>query len=163
MGYTVGKGIDKYIQTLGNLALEARTVVTDAIKAGAGEITGAIRREIEALPIEQGVMGTTENPLNGITAAQKKGLLDGLGVSKEMEANGVINRKIGFDGYNSTITKRYPKGQPNVVIARSLISGTSFRQKNDFIGRAVKKSRKEAEKKMQETIDSAIENTMKGT
>lgn len=163
MGYTVGKGIDKYIQTLGNLALEARTVVTDAIKAGAGEITGAIRREIEALPIEQGVMGTTENPLNGITAAQKKGLLDGLGVSKEMEANGVINRKIGFDGYNSTITKRYPKGQPNVVIARSLISGTSFRQKNDFIGRAVKKSRKEAEKKMQETIDSAIDKTMKGT
>ena len=163
MGYTVGKGINDYIKTLGNLELEARTVVTDAIKAGAGEITGAIRQEIEALPIEQGVRGTQETPLKGITAAQKTGLIDGLGVSKEMDSNGNINRKVGFDGYNTTITKRYPKGQPNVVIARSLISGTSFRQKNDFVGRAVKKSRKQAEKKMQETIDSGIDKIMKGT
>lgn len=162
MGYTVGKGIDDYIRTLGNLELEAREVVTEAIKAGAGEVVGAIREEIEALPIEQGVLGTSEAPLKGITSAQKKGLIDGLGVSQEMDQNGNINRKIGFVGYNATRTDKYPKGQPNVVIARSLISGTSFRMKNDFVKRAVKKSRTKAEQKMKETIDKAIKNTIKG-
>lgn len=162
MGYTVGKGLDKYLQSLGNLALDAPKAVTEAIKAGAGEVVGAIREEIEALPIEQHVTGTAGTPLKGITAAQKKGLIDGLGVSREMDQNGRINRKIGFDGYNATRTKKYPKGQPNVVIARALISGSSFRQKNDFVGRAVRKSRKQAEQKIKDTIDRSIQNTIKG-
>lgn len=160
--YTIGKGIDEYLQTLGNVALESRKIATKSIEAGAGEVTGAIREEIAALPIQQGKFGTAEEKLTGITAAQRQGLLDGLGITMERMDNGVINRKIGFAGYNSTRTEKNPNGQPNTVIARSLISGTSFRQKSDFIGRAVRKSKAAAESKMKTTFDNALKDAMKG-
>ena len=98
----------------------------------------AIMAEIKGLPVttQKAVKG---GMLKGITSAQKAGLIDGFGISRMQEQGASYNIKIGFNGYNSQRTAKYPSGQPNSVIARSLCSGTSFREKNDFVGRAMKK------------------------
>ena len=72
-----------------------------------------------------------------------------------------INTKLGFDGYNKQITKKYPKGQPNAMIARTFESGNSFTQKIPFIAPAVRAKREEAERKMAEVIDQTTAKIMK--
>ena len=148
--YTVGKGVDKYLATLGNIDTATRAGIGKGIYAGAKVVADAIHEEIEALP------ATTERERK-----QKKGLLDGLGVTKIQDQGGVRDVKIGFDGYNEVVTKSYPKGQPNSMIARATISGTSFSRKNDFVGRALRKCREKAEEAMKQAIDKEIADANK--
>ena len=70
--------------------------------------------------------------------------------------NGYINVKLGFDGYNSVKTKKYPKGQPNALIARVTESGSSYRTKTPFIRPAVRATKKAAEQAGQAKIDERI-------
>ena len=74
---------------------------------------------------------------------------------------GYLNVKLGFDGYGRTKTKKYPKGVPNQLIARSVNTGTSFRKRNPFMDRAVRAKRKLAEKKMMETMGEGMKKEMK--
>ena len=91
---------------------------------------------------------------------QKRGLIDGFGISGLQNDNGFHNVKLGFDGYNATKTEDYPNGQPNQLVARGVESGTSWKQKKPFIRPAINASRKEAEKKMAEVIDEEIQKLM---
>ena len=68
--------------------------------------------------------------------------------------------KLGFDGYNKQRTKKYPKGQPNSVIARSINSGSTWRKKNPFIDRATRSSKAACEDKMAQIIESEIKKVM---
>ena len=86
---------------------------------------------------------------------------NGFGISHIQDDDGFVNVKLGFDGYNGTRTKNYPKGQPNVLIARAVNSGTTFRKKTRFVDKAVSSSRKAAEKAMDETCNREIEKIMK--
>lgn len=142
--YTVGKGVDKYIRTLEGVKTVTRPAIGMAIYEGAKVAADAIHTAIETLPADE------------ITDVQRKGLLDGLGVTKIEDVGGVRDVKIGFDGYNDHITKKYPKGHPNAMIARSIISGTSWRQKDDFVGKAVRRCRAQAEKAMREELENQI-------
>ena len=92
-----------------------------------------------------------------MTAAQKQGLLDGLGIASMQEDAGFYNVKIGFDGYNRTRTEKYPQGQPNQLVARGVESGTSWKQKRPFVRPAVTRARKRAEQAMAETLDKEIQ------
>lgn len=159
--YKIGRGIDKYIQALESVELQGREIIGPIVYEGAAVVADKMKEEINNLPTQVGVMGTSEHPLYGITYAQKKGLQDGFGISKMQDTNGNLNVKLGFQGYNTTITKKYPKGQPNSLIARSVASGTSFRQKNDFVERAVKASRRAAENAMKAECDKQFAKAMK--
>lgn len=108
-----------------------------AVYQGASVALDSIREAIKALP-EENHNGKTKM-MNGVTKIEKNGLLNGLGATKMQDENGVIYTKIGFDGYNSLRTKKYPSGQPNVLIARSICKGTSFRKRIPFVDKAVKK------------------------
>ena len=74
--------------------------------------------------------------------------------------NGFLNVKLGFEGYNSQVTTKYPGGQPNSLIARSVNAGTSFRQRIPFIDNAVNQTKGAAEQKMTETAEKAIGKAM---
>ena len=52
-----------------------------------------------------------------------------MGISPIKHDGDYINAKVGFDGYGSIPTKKYPKGVPNQLVARSVNSGTSFLKK----------------------------------
>lgn len=84
-----------------------------------------------------------------------------MGIAPIQEDSDFVNAKVGWDGYGRDKTKKYPKGVPNQVIARSVNSGTSFRKKNPFVNRAVTKNKKTAVKAMADTIENEITKEMK--
>ena len=98
----------------------------------------------------------------GVTAPQKAGLIDGMGISPMQDDGGYLNVKIGFDGYNATKTEKYPQGQPNQLVARGVESGTSWKQKKPFIRPAINASKSRAEAEMARILDQEIEKITKG-
>ena len=152
---------DVWIKQLEKLNANRDETLGRAIYAGAAIVADEIRREINALPVQNGVHGSEDRLIDSVTSVQKKGLLDGFGVSKLKNENGFLNVKLGFDGYNATRTKKYPRGQPNAMIARSINSGTTFRAKRPFVRNAVRATQNRAVEKMESVLDVEIKKIMK--
>jgi hypothetical protein len=147
---TVGNGINKYIAELERLGRSTDEIIGKCIYDGAKIVTDAVHDEIAKLPD------------NVATEAQKSGLISGLGIAKMKRTMISADVKVGEDGYNSHITKKFPNGHPNAMIARAIISGTSWRpQKNDFVGRAVNRTRNQAENAMKKTCEQEITKIMR--
>lgn len=148
------KGLDEYLAKLEKLKGSSDEAVGHAIYEGADIVADACMTAIQGLSVN--------NQFNsdGLTSVQKAGLIEGFGISHEQEDGFYRNVKLGFDGYNGQKTKKYPNGQPNSVIARSINSGTSFRKKNPFIDKATRSSKASCEAKMKEVIDKEIEKVM---
>lgn len=155
-------GLSDYELMISRLSKGVDDIAGKAIYAGAGIVADAIKENIKDLPIVRGY-GTTENPLpGGVTAPQKAGLIDGMGISPMQDDGGYLNVKIGFDGYNATKTEKYPQGQPNQLVARGVESGTSWKQKKPFIRPAINASKSRAEAEMARILDQEIEKITKG-
>lgn len=148
----IGKGIKEYTRQLTELHNVSATMIAEVVDEGAFIVADAMRAEINALPVAQKYAKDGEK-ISTITSVQKKGLQDGFGISPLQDRNGFKNRKLGFDGYNGQKTSKYKHGVPNSVVARSVVSGTSFRNKNDFVSRAVRRTEKQAEKQMQTKLE----------
>lgn len=154
-------GLNDYELMISKLSKGVDDIAGKAIYAGAGIVADAIKENIKDLPIVRGY-GTKENPLpGGVTAPQKAGLIDGLGISPMQDDGGYLNVKIGFDGYNATKTDKYPQGQPNQLVARGVESGTSWKEKKPFIRPAINASKQRAEDEMARILDEEIEKVMK--
>lgn len=159
------QGLEEFERMLSKLSsLETvESICGNTIYEGAKIVADAISAEIDALPtVDPRSRGTESRKLDGLTSLQKKGLADGFGITPMRNEGGYYNVKLGFDGYNQVKTKKYPSGQPNVMIARSINSGTSFRAKNAFVDRAVRSSRKQAEEVMLQTAESEFQKLTKG-
>ena len=146
--FQVGPGIDQYISQLQNLEFEAPEVIGKAIYKGAGIVADAIKANIQALPS------------TACSDVEKDGLLNGFGISKMREENGYFNVKAGFARNNKDVTKEFPRGKPNSMIARSIEGGTSWKPKHPFIGPAVRATKDQAEQAMAEEIEKQIKSTM---
>ena len=157
--FTIGRGLDKYLEQLGNLEHRADGLAGRAIYEGAKIIADKIRSNIEALPVQKSApaRGMRREP----TQAEIDGCLAGLGIAKKRVEDGYINVKVGMDGYNSRVTEKYPKGHPNAMIARSINIGTTYINRNPFITKAVRSTKAAAEEKMKEVIEQGIEDTMR--
>lgn len=156
------KGLDEYLVKLGALEHSSKKEICGkAIYEGAAIVADAIRAELSDLPTDER-FGTTEAPARGIKAIQKEGLLHSLGItSMEDDGDGYLNVKVGFDGYNRVVTKKWPNGQPNQMVARAAERGTTWLQKAAFVKRGVAKSRKKALAAMKTHVQSSIEKIMK--
>lgn len=146
---------DDYIAKLEHLGARTEDILAQAIFPAAAVVTDEIQKEISTLRVSENGEG------GGLSAKQRAGLHNGLGIAELRQDGKLLNVKIGWDGYNDIKTKRWPKGQPNQVIARSVERGTSFMQANPFVKRAVARTRKVSQEKMQEVIDREIEKIMK--
>ena len=154
-------GIDTYIKQLNKLQQSTKDgVVGKTVYAGAEVVADSVRRAIQALPVGDG-RARDGGLVDTVTLPQKAGLLDGFGISRMKDDDGFVNVKLGFDGYNSTKTEKYPNGQPNVLIARSVNSGTTFRKKTKFVDKAVDSAKKAAEAAMDAAGSREIEKIMK--
>ena len=156
------KGLDEYLVKLSALEHSSKEEICGkAIYEGAGIVADAIRAELSNLPTDER-FGTPEAPAQGIKAIQKEGLLHSLGItSMEDDGSGFLNVKVGFYGYNRVVTKKWPRGQPNQMVARTLASGTTWLQKSAFMKRGVARSRKKARTAMEKHVQKSIENIMK--
>jgi len=165
---TVGNGLDKYIEELNKLALNTSQILGKSIYVGAGIVADEVRLNIENIPVSNSPRrGTQADPIDTITSAQKDGLRLGFGISGMVTRDGITNVKLGFEGYNSQVSTTSKKAkwthtrQANVMIARSVEGGTSFRKKHPFVAPAVRATRKEAEAAMAEQLDKEIKAVMK--
>ena len=143
------KGINEYARAMQRVYVRSSDIIGKAIYEGAAVIADGVKDELRKLPVDESY-GSPEKKVDGVTKRQKADLIDGY-----------LNVKLGFDGYGRTKTKKYPKGVPNQLIARSVNTGTSFRKRNPFMDRAVRAKRKLAEKKMMETMDEGMKKEMK--
>lgn len=151
--WKVGEGIEKYISSLETISNATEELIGSSIFEGAKVVTDSIRSALEGLPVDDHHGAT----VTGVSTAQKAGLLNGLGITTMRRDDGTYNVKVGFDGYNVVKTKRWPQGQPNSMIARSLESGTSFRAKNPVISKATRSAKAQAEQAMAKAFDDALQ------
>lgn len=149
------QGLEEYERQLLKLKNVSREAIGQAIYDGAGVVADQVKQNIEALPIDERPFARNGS-LHGVTSAQKKGLVDGFGIAKLQDEGGYLHVKLGFAGYNSVKTKMYPAGQPNSMIARSVNSGTSFRDRIPFVDSAVNAKKSAAEEAMKKKFDSII-------
>ena len=156
--WIVGKGLDSYISYLQKIDAVTDEAIGEAVYEMAKVVADSVRSGIQALPTvsNQANIATYKKGYSRLSDEEKQGLLDGFGVSPMQDDGGYINVKLGFDGYNSVKTKKYPKGQPNALIARVTESGSSYREKTPFIRPAVNASKKQAEQAGRMKIDEKI-------
>ena len=156
--WIVGKGLDNYISYLQKIDAVTDEVIGEAVYDMAKVVADKVRANIQALPAVPNAanIATYRQGYSRLSEPEKQGLLDGFGVSPMQDDNGYFNVKLGFDGYNSIKTKKYPKGQPNALIARVTESGSSYREKTPFIRPSVNASKKQAEQAGQMKIDEKI-------
>lgn len=156
------EGLEQYLKKLDEL-VEEKTIKSTckrAVYAGTKIVANEIMSEIKSLPT---VAGKTTSS-HGITEAEKSDLIKGFGISTIDNDNNGYNAKIGFAGYGTKTKqgKYKDSGIPIPLTARSIISGTSWRpQKNDFIGRAWRRSKDRCVDEMGKEFDKAIKDIFK--
>lgn len=162
------KGIEDYLATLDKLGANTEGILKQALYAGAGMMADEVKREIQSLPSVPNVYNIkafAAGEKSRLSHEQKEGLLKALGIAPFEASDGGYQTKIGFDGktdgYNTVITKKYPQGQPNQMIARALESGSSYMDKSPFMRRAKTKGQKKAEEAMRKILEDSIEKIVK--
>lgn len=156
--WIIGKGLNDYIAYLQKLNVITDEAISKAVYEMAKPVADAVRANIQALPTVTNAanIATYRKGYSRLSEEERQGLLDGFGISPMQNDSGYINVKLGFDGYNSIKTKKYPNGEPNALIARVTESGSSYRQKTPFMRTAVNASRKEALEKGREAVDRVL-------
>lgn len=160
------KGIDDYSKLIAALGNESEEIIKSAVYKGAALVADEIKQGLKSLPIEEGTnnlppVGDAQHKLTGVSRKQKADLIDSFGLAPIENDGGYIQSKAGVDGYGSIPTKKYPKGVPNVMLMRSIESGTSFRQKNPIFRKATNRARKRAEQAMGNEIDEQLKQRFK--
>lgn len=155
------KGLDEYTKALSKLELNTRDKVCGkAVYAGTKVVADAVKSAILSIPTDE-AWGTSSNPTSGPQMRQKQGLYHSLGIAKMRNDNGFLNVKIGFAGYNEIKTRRWPQGQPNAMVARSIERGTSFMRATPFVKKTVAAAKSGALETMKKSVDESIEDLMK--
>lgn len=157
-------GLDEYMTKLRTLGQDGKKICRAAVFEGGDEVADAVRARIEAMqtiePMDAVIGWKQKQPTGGVTQKQKDGLLDGLYLRKMSEDSGFIYTQIGFSGYNNVKTAKYPNGQPNALIARSIESGSSARPKKPFIRPTVNTVKATAVARMSAKVVEMIDKIM---
>ncbi len=140
------QGLEAYMKQMEALGRDFPKVVNVSLYEGARVLADAIKAEI----------GGLRNSHRHITEKEIEGLKSGLGIAHFWNENGKTMTKIGFEGYNNYRTKKYPKGHPNALVARSIIRGTSWIAPDRFTDRAARKARNDAVAAIQERLDAEL-------
>lgn len=166
MAYITFKNMEEYQAKINKLAKKSKALCKQVVYDGTGVMADAMKEALRDLPIEEGKNGLPPyappgGKLTGVSTKQRNDLIDSMGVTKISEDRGYIYAKIGWDGYGSVKTKRWPKGVPNVLLMRSIEAGTRFRVKKPIVRQTINKNKSKTLKKMQNTTDEILEKEFK--
>lgn len=151
----------KKLQELEQIA-NSQTAIKKAVAAGASPVADEVRARIEKLPKQKFQRLHDGEMFQGVSNSEKQELANGFGLAKMKDNNGFVHTKVGFEGYGSFPTNTYPKGVPLGLLAASIESGSSVRQKHPFIEPAVKATRKAAIAAMEKSIDQSMKEIFEG-
>lgn len=161
---TFSADVEEFSAMLENLGTATDGLAKRAIFEGAKVVAEEVKSQIEGIPEDTFRHLTNGDRFEYVTDREKKGLLEGLGITK-MEGDPIKgwNAKIGFDGYaeGTMKSKRYPKGRPNAMLARALETGTTVNAKYPFMRRAINRSRERAIQAMDDRMNADIEALIK--
>lgn len=144
------QGFEGFLGMLRDIGGSTDEAVSLAMYKGAGIIADCIDRQIDSISVRpDGAWGTPSKPIYGLTATQKRGLKESLGIAKFQHQGSIKNTHVGWDGYNDD-------GQANAMIARSLNSGTSWLKKDRIIDRSLSLTKVTVEQEMKKTIETEI-------
>lgn len=132
------------------------------LNKSADGLTGCMKRTVYAGAevVADEVRSSLNSALKGTGDGGLQGALD---VSKIKAVGGDVYTRIGFGGYDSHPSKKYPEGQPFSIIAAVLESGRSKqpgRAKTHFFSNAINSARKKAKGAMQEEFDKSFNKTI---
>lgn len=159
------EGLEQYQKELEALDRNITGLLKRGVYDGAAVVADAVRASISALPAvsdETAIKTYRSGEKGSLSESQKAGLLSGLTLAQMKENGSVVDTKLSFGGYNSVQTKKFPKGQPNIMVAASVESGTSATKKQPFMRSAVNKVKARARAAMEATVTSEIEQIMEG-
>ena len=157
-------GLEPYMKDLEALNTSITGILKRGVYDGAAVVADAVRASIAGLSAVSDIdakKAYRRHEQSPLSQSQKAGLLAGLNLS-EMQTGDGANTKLGFGGLNTVRTKKYPNGQPNVMIAASVESGTSATRKQPFMRTAANKAKARAKAAMEATVTSDIQNIMEG-
>lgn len=145
MAAIVVTGFTEYLDLLDLTERQVKTMCGRAIYPGAKVVANECKKQLQELRTHDELFRITEKYgalREGPTKRQKKFLIESMGIA-DMRRNGDgWDVKLGFDGYNDIVSKRWPKGQPNAMIARSVNKGTSFMRAQPFMDKTIRASEK---------------------
>lgn len=151
------RAAEEYELKLSSLSASAPEVIKAAIYAGARVMANAIKNALTSLPTDKFRYLRNGEKFSGPTASEKSDLIESFGITPiAKNRSGDWSAKIGFDGYGSTPTPKYPNGVPNQLVARSIDSGSTVRKKTSFVRKAVNRARAETQEAMATATDEAI-------
>lgn len=149
------KGLSGLISMFDALPGDVEKALKAGVYDGAHEVFKEVQAQIKALPESD-----QKSKHRDITPKQKQGLLSSLYSTKIMADDGNVYTRISFTGYNDVRTEKYPHGQPNIMIARSVESGGSYMNKRPFINKAKNASRQRAETATRTTFEKEISKSI---
>lgn len=153
-------GIDEFAKMLGKLGNEVESIAAQSLYEGAGIMANALKSAIASIPtenwhrVEPGV-----NPLRSATPAEKRQIQEAVGIAKFDKNGSEVNTAIGItgSGYMKRKTKKYKKGVPIAMVARSINSGSSYRAKYPFVRMARAAAKGPAEAAMVDKAEELID------
>lgn len=128
-----------------------------ALYGGADIFADELRKEAEAIPEEVFRHLDREEQFHSVAEKDKAHLVDSLGISEFYSEDGATFASVGFDGYQGIPTKKYP----NALLARSINSGSSVRQRYPFIDRAARRAKPKVEARMQEITEREMDRILR--
>ena len=149
-------GTEKFADKLLALGNKGKDIAKMALYDGAGVVADALRAGVNTIPIE------TTRPFNGLTAGDREDLANGVGIAKFDSADDGVTTAVSFNGYARRTEKNFPNGVPLALLARSLESGSSLREKHPFVRLAIKGAKNAALSAMAERADEEIRKVMEG-
>lgn len=155
-------GLDEVISRIKAMGEDVEAVQKQAVYAGMAVIRDEVIKQINALPVQKGYIPKGDLPRDVITPREKEQLLKHIGIASMDTKNGTVSTAISFDGYTDIVTKKYPKGLPAVLVARSINSGSSARQKHPFMRQAQAAAKSKATEAAINAAYDALNKKMEG-
>lgn len=158
---TLSTGAEDIANMLMRIDKASDAVAKMATYEGAGVVADAIRKAAEGLPVDKPRTLKNGDRFDVLVQGDKEDLLNSIGIDQIGRDEDGVRTVVGFAGYGRHKTKKYSKGIPMPMLARSIESGSSVRMPKPFVRTTVAAKRKEAEAAMVRAGKAAIENIVK--
>ena len=154
------EGMEEWIQCLVITEAQTANLCGRSVYPGAKIVAGECKNRLQSLVTDDSLFRFSAmygKLRKGPTTKQKQALIDSMGIAQMKYHNGAYDVKLGFDGYNGIVSERWPKGQPNAMIARSVNGGTSFMRSQPFMDQTVNATKEKKKKAIAEQFDKELE------
>lgn len=160
------KGLEELQRGLLLIEEDAEEICKRAIFDGASEAADTLKAttaSLRTVPDVVAINNWRKGQQGYLSVKQKAGLLAGLGIARMKTQGKEINTKVGFSGYNDVKTKRWPNGQPNIMIAAVCNHGDSNTMvRQPFVDAAAEMAAGHITDAMRETLAAELNKRLEG-